>query len=533
MADGAEKNARPVMAPEEYTLIRSITWKDAFWLSSGTPLATFLVLGGVAAVAGKASWAVFIASVLIGFSQCLTYAEIAGIFPNKSGGASVYGAMAWIRYNQFVAPLSTWCNWFAWSPVLSVISGLAGTYVVRLFPADSWVQTWQITLLDLGWLMAGLTLRISMTWVFAILSILLIFTIQHFGVVNAARVQKGLSAIALVVVFGIALIPMLTGRVLMENLLPVAPPNGAWDSTGWSLIFTAMFFAAYTTYAFETSVCYVSEFKEPKKDTIKAVLAAGLVCLAAFTIQPLAFQGFLGEKVTEPGIMDGSGVAAAMAAMVGSGRGVYYTAYFCFLFVVVISLMSAMAGSSRTIYQASKDGWFPKYLSRCNRHGAPTAAMWTDLGFNIILMMLSNYFFILLASNVCYIIFIFLNLQSGWIHRMDSGHVFRPFKAPTWLIAFNSLLGYLNIVFIGFAAHVVGKGPILSGFFWASLIIPVFLYRHYITDKGVYPEHMYEDLGIVHGQRLQKKAGCWPNLALAAAVAVFLVSYYLGGLWTA
>lgn len=515
---------------KKFALKRDITWKDAFWLASGTSLATFLNIGGVAAVAGKASWVVFMVSVLIAFSQSLTYAEIAGIFPNKSGGASVYGAMAWIRYNQFVAPLSTWCNWFAWSPVMAVISGLAGTYIVQLFPANSWVRTWQVTFLDLGWLMEGMTLRISMTWVFAVLAISLIFTIQHFGVAKAAKAQKVFGSIAIVVVFSTAIIPLFTGRIPSSNLFPLVPSNGVWDFTGWSLIFTGLFLAGFTTYAFENSVCYVSEFKDPQKDTFKAIFSAGLVCLAAFTIQPLAFQGFLGDKVTSPEIMDATGVAAVMASMAG-GSSIYYVAYFCILFVVVVSLMGGMAGSSRTIYQASKDGWFPKYLSRCNQYGAPTAAMWTDLGFNVILMLLSNYFFIILASNVCYMIFIFLNLQSGWIHRIDNGHVPRPYKAPKWLIVFNAVLGYLNIFFIGFAAHVIGKGPILSGFFWAALIIPVFLYRHYVTDKGVYPEHMYADLGIVEGQHPITKAGYWPNVALAGAVIVFLVSYFLAAAW--
>jgi amino acid transporter len=510
-------------------LRRDITWKDAFWLSSGTPLVTFLVMGGVAAVSGKVSWMVFIASILIGFSQCFTYAEIAQIFPNKSGGASVYGAMAWLRYNQIIAPLSVWCNWFAWSPALAVVSGLAGTYIVNLFPADSWVHTWQITLLDLGFIMEGLTLRISMTWVFAVSSILVIFSIQHFGVARAARIQKYFSFTALLVVFGIALAPIVSGRISSENLFPLIPPNGTWNLDGWALILTAMFFAGYTTYAFESSVCYVSEFKDPKNDVFKAILSSGLICLAAYFIQPFAFQGFMGEKVLDPAIMDGSGIAAAMAAMVGGGRVVFYVAYFCFLFVVTISLMTAMAGSSRTIYQASRDGWFPKYLSYVNEHGAPSAAMWTDLGFNIILMMLSNYLFILLASNVCYMIFIFLNLHSGWIHRIDNGHIARPFKAPRIIIGLNTLLSYLNISFVAFAAHVVGKGPILSGFFWSMLIVPVYLYRHYVTDKGVFPSHMYDDLKLAPDVQLKTNAGYLPNLALVAAVVVFFVSYFIAG----
>lgn len=47
-----------------------------------------------------AIWAV---SMLMGFIQSFTYAEIAGLFPSKSGGASVYGAAAWLKYGKFPA----------------------------------------------------------------------------------------------------------------------------------------------------------------------------------------------------------------------------------------------------------------------------------------------------------------------------------------------------------------------------------------------------------------------------------------------
>jgi hypothetical protein len=43
-------------------------------------------------------------------------------------------------------------------------------------------------------------------------------------------------------------------------------------------------------------------------------------------------------------------------------------------------------------------------------------------------------FFILAVSNCGYIIFNFLNLNSVWIHRIDSAHVPRPYRAPTLVL---------------------------------------------------------------------------------------------------
>src|SRR5246127_2607610 len=145
-------------------LERGIDWTGAFWVASGVPPLVLFSIGSVAATVGRLSWIVWTASIAMGFIQSFTYAEIAGLFPNKSGGASVYGAIAWVRYSKLVAPVSVWCNWFAWSPVLAIGSGLAAGYILSgLFAPDSVINTWQWTLLDLSAVKAGLTFRINAT----------------------------------------------------------------------------------------------------------------------------------------------------------------------------------------------------------------------------------------------------------------------------------------------------------------------------------------------------------------------------------
>src|ERR1700693_3110705 len=101
-------------------LRRSIDWKGAFWVASGVPALLLFPIGQVAGAVGKLTFLIWSLSIMMGFIQSFTYAEIAGLFPNKSGGASIYGAAACVRYSKVIAPLSVWCNWFAWSPVLSL-----------------------------------------------------------------------------------------------------------------------------------------------------------------------------------------------------------------------------------------------------------------------------------------------------------------------------------------------------------------------------------------------------------------------------
>ncbi|MDT8282722.1 MAG: amino acid permease, partial [Gammaproteobacteria bacterium] len=106
-----------------FSLHRSINWTGAFWVASGVPALVLFSMGAIAATVGKPAWLIWFISISFGFVQAFTYAEIAGLFPHKTGGASVYGAVAWINYSKLVAPLSIWCNWIAWGPVLAIGSG--------------------------------------------------------------------------------------------------------------------------------------------------------------------------------------------------------------------------------------------------------------------------------------------------------------------------------------------------------------------------------------------------------------------------
>jgi len=535
------------------SLHRKIGWQGAFWVASGVPALVLFSIGAIAATVGKPSWFVWMLSIAFGFIQAFTYAEIAGLFPHKSGGASVYGAVAWVRYSKFIAPVSVWCNWFAWSPVLAIGSGLAAGYILSaLFAPDAVINTWQITLIDLSAIKAGLSLRINATFILGAAVLLTVFSIQHGGILRSAKATMILGVTALIPLMLIGVVPILTGDIPHAHFFPLAPLaydtagnviDGTWNIDGWKLMAGGLFIAAWSTYGFETAVCYTREFRNPKTDTFKAIFYSGLLCIAVFTLVPIAFQGHLGlghlitpavvdaaGTVTTPAVYDGMlapdiysgmGVAEALSGMLGGGRIVAAVLVIMMVLALLLSIMTSMAGSSRTLYQASVDGWLPKYLSHVNEHGAPTRAMWTDLCFNLILLMMSDYVFVLAASNIGYIIFNFLNLNAGWIHRLDRPNWARPYKAPTVLLFLGGVLSFVNLALMGLGADVWGAGTLKAGLIFAALIIPVFIYRHFIQDKGVFPAAMIEDMQLGHDEDdVKKRAGILPYVALVAGVIV-------------
>ena len=80
------------------------------FIAAGVPALVLFSMGGISATIGAAAWLVWTISVLFGFAQSFTYAEIAGLHPSKTGGTAVHGATAWIRYSPILAPLSLWSN---------------------------------------------------------------------------------------------------------------------------------------------------------------------------------------------------------------------------------------------------------------------------------------------------------------------------------------------------------------------------------------------------------------------------------------
>ena len=280
-------------------MVRALSWKGAFWVAAGVPPLVLFSIGGIAGTTGKLAFVVWMISMVMGFLQSFTYAEMAGMFGNKSGGASVYGATAWLRYSKMIAPLSVWCNWFAWSPVLSLGCAIAAGYILNaLFPiplAESqavmdWVaaniasytaetqsvidyiaanegtaladaitavatadgvsaltpafRVWEayaISVPGLG------TLHFNSTFLIGAVLMSIIFAIQHRGIASTASAQKVLAVIVLVPLLLVGIVPILTGQIDSMNVTNIVPPtaaysgvSGEWNIGGWTLFLGGM-----------------------------------------------------------------------------------------------------------------------------------------------------------------------------------------------------------------------------------------------------------------------------------------------------
>jgi amino acid transporter len=272
----------------ESQLHRVINWKDAFWVASGVPALVLFSIGGIAATVG---------AVIFGFLQAFTYAEIAGpSSPTSPVAAAIYGAAAWVRYSKFIAPLSVWCNWLAWTPVLAIGSGIAAGYVLNaLFAPDAAIRTWEFQLADLGFMKEGLKLRLNSTFFIGAILLLISFAIQHRNILSTARAQTIVGVAVLLPLLIVGFVPLITGDVAMRRfsplrLEPTLPPRPGTRPVGHSSLAGSSSLPGRPN-AFETAICYTSEFRDPDTDTYKAILYSGIALQTHHGFERLRLRG--------------------------------------------------------------------------------------------------------------------------------------------------------------------------------------------------------------------------------------------------
>lgn len=449
-------------------LSRSLTWFDGFSIALGVPVLMLFSVGSIAVLTGTLSPLIWIVSVTIGFVQAFVFGEMASLFPHKSGGHSLYGSEVWRRRNRFLPPIDIWGNWFAWSPVLAISCLLIGNYAqAQWIPGASWdLHWWEFT--------------INTATVIAVAALVAIFWLNHFSVKHSARLQQVLGVISLIPLVLLIVVPIFKGMVHWDNLTPIAPPDGDWWS--WNtveIVAAGLFVAAWSAYAFETTICYTSEYRNPGKDAPRAILAAGGLNIAFYVLGPIVLLGVVGvDRISED----------AATAFVPLADDVFGTGSDIIIALLIVSLVlivnTAILGSARTLYQASSEGYTLRGLQRLNRHKVPARAMGFDVAVNVFLIMLGTPIAILAASTVGYMLTNVLDLTGGWMLRRDTRNVRAAYRAPWVCMALAVPLAGVNMFLLFVGAPTWGWGAVALGWGICLAAIPFYLWRQYSDRKA-------------------------------------------------
>jgi amino acid transporter len=446
-------------------LHRLVTWKSAFIVSLGGSLLVAVSLGTIAGDLGPASVFVWSFVALMGVMICLMIAEMAGMFPHKAGGTATYTYEAFKDFAPIVGAISNWGYWLGWIPVVAVNLILAAGYLKSFIP--------------------GLTTNDELYLAIAMGAGL--YVLNYFGLKPGVWTSVAMALFALAPMVVIVASPVFRPALFhAAYLFPFKPLGGSWHSAAsWKLIFKDMFLAVWSAYAFEAASTVIAEMKDPHKEAGKAMVAASAAGVFAFCIVPFVVLGICGATLlsSDPKIA----FLPAAQAIFGHIGGVVVS--IMLIAALLLGAQTAIIGSTRTIYEMSRDGLIIKQMGKLNKFNVPVGSMIWDGAVTIALLWKfgTNVPNIVAASNVGYMLVFMLVIPAFVILRYTKPDMERPFKLPSFFIPVAILLTVINwsLFFVGGAqwgASVMGPGVLIMMAF-----IPFYLYRRYVQDRG-HPE---------------------------------------------
>jgi amino acid transporter len=479
---------------EERHLLKAMSWWDGFMIALANPGFLVAALGGsIAALGTTGALVLWLVSVLLGSFQNNIYAELATMFPDKSGGISVYAHEAWRRYFSPIGPLATFGYWFAWSTVLSISGLVCGTLIAaEFFPSVTFDASSEY-------------FHFNLPVVIAIVMLLLVWVFNVRGIRSTVWFSYITGILLMIPLLVMMVVPYLSGDWHAANM--------SWDvgsKGGIALALTWLYFMGWSAYGFEACATVAPEYRDTATDTPKALRASAAFSVFVYALLPLGLGGTLG---TDKVAADKTAIVfykEALDQLTGSVLGGILVVFM--VAGIVLTMSTATLDGSRALYGIAKDGMTIKWFAYLNKHNVPGRGMAIDALMNIVLVLVfGTPILILAAGNLGYMAAHFFALSGFVLLRRDRPNWPRPIKLSAIWTPIALFLAAANLVFIvcgGFIfanAYGYGLSKTLIGASVLVIALVLYYYRRVVEDK--LPMQWRDSTPAVPGQAASAEAG--------------------------
>lgn len=308
-------------------LQKKLSWTDAgFLVFGGFSIVLFSAGAGLVEI-GPWSLVIWLGVSLVGLLQARLIYKLARLLPDKAGGVATYAHEAFKRY-PFLAFISSWSYWLAWTPAVALNCFLAAGLLKFLFPA------------------------IAVNTAFlAIVFVLLLYGLNYFGLGKAvigSRILAVLITLPLWALFYLGFKQAVSIDVWQKIF--------NFHSISFLEWWKWFFLIAWTGYAVEIVASTVSELKDHHNHTGKIFKLASGLSLIAFILLPLALALVSDWPALSQDVF--VGLLPVFASNFGQFGSVVLAVLL--LTALIYSSLSFIIPSTRTMYQMSKDGLLPK-----------------------------------------------------------------------------------------------------------------------------------------------------------------------------
>jgi amino acid transporter len=472
---------------EERELLKAMTWWDGFVVALANPGFLIGSLGAsIGALGTTGAFVLWTISICLGALQNNIHAELAAMFPSKSGGIALYAHEAWRKYLTPIGPLATFGYWIGWSVVLSINGLVAGTLIQAEWFSDS------------TWSESGAGFDLTLPIVIGIALILIVWLFNVYGVRPAVWFAYLTGGLLMLPVLVLMFLPYITGDWSSSNMQWNIDEGG-----GLALVIVWLYFMCWSSYGMEVVATFAPEYHDTERDTTRALRSAALFGIAVYALLPLGLGGTLGTEAVAGDTTFIAFFTDAFDELVGSALGNVLVV--CVVAGLVLSMNTATMDGSRALFGIARDGMTIKQLGVLNRHRVPGRAMTVDAILNILLI---SYFAgvleILAVSNIGYVFATCAALGGFLLLRKDRPNWPRPVKLPALWVPLAGTLFVINFIlligggfiwsggFLGIDGYGYGWDKTRVGLLVLVAALVLWAWRRIVQDKQ--PLHLREDV---------------------------------------
>ena len=407
--------------PTEEGLHRGTNWWGAFALGlAGTILVTGIAPYAVQSL-GAASIPLFVVVTAMGVLLCLFLAELAAMMPERTGGLPSYASATFsplgASVSRHVGGLSAWSYWLGWFPVAPINMILASAYIVDLLHIPQ-----GRTLNPFGSVGAPITVGVLLV---SAAGILLMFVPAYFGIKLGSGFATALGLASMVPLTALVLLPLVRPHSLhWSNLSGFHLPAGVHGS--FTFFMAWIFVMTWSVLAMEAAACYIGECENPQRDAKIAMTVEGGYGFLIYALVPVMLVAVLGSTTS----IDPLIVFRAFAEKVlGTGAAwVHWAVGVPLVIALLLSVLNAIMGVGRSLFQVSRDGLLPRWFGRANRHGSPGNAMAFNVVASLLVLLFGSPVRIYIFSNLGYLLALLLAMIGYFVYAQYRPSLARPVR---------------------------------------------------------------------------------------------------------
>lgn len=288
------------------------------------------LVGQAVGLTGRSAWLAYAIAVVIGFIMVIPYVFLSSAIIVKGGSYSVIKAMSGERLaGMYVVSYITQCL------SLSLMGTSLGIYLQSLWP-------------------------VLEPRVVAVVFLLLFYGINLLGISSMAKVQRAMSAILV-----LCLLMFIVAGLFKLDSAAANFAHSEFFTGGTEGFVNAIFLYVYSVTGYWMNINYASDAKNPKKDVPWSIIMVVPIIMIIYVGVALVGGGVLPlEQVINQPLTNVANSILPKALFVVFMLGGPIMA-------LLTTINSCYAGFAAPHIQAAKDGWYPDFVAKTNKRGAP------------------------------------------------------------------------------------------------------------------------------------------------------------------